>query len=229
MKLIVGLGNPGPRYRGTFHNVGFDVVDEVARRQGVSFEAAPAEALMARVRDDATGGIGALLVKPLTFMNISGEAVGQLQRYFKIALEDVLVVVDDVALPAGRLRVRAAGSAGGHNGLKSIIGCLGTDGFARLRVGVGRGDPRRDLADHVLSRVTGEARETLTEATQVAADATELFMRAPVGELMKRFNAAPAADGTGGTVETPGGSGPVSEPGSGPGGGPVSGSGSGQR
>ena len=195
MKLIVGLGNPGARYRGTFHNVGFDVVDEVARRRGVSFEAAPAEALMARVRD-VDGG--ALLAKPLTFMNVSGDAVGALQRYFRIALEDLLVVVDDVALPAGRLRVRRSGSAGGHNGLKSIIASLGTDGFARLRVGVGRGDPRRDLADHVLSRVTGEERETLAEATGQAADAAELFLGAPIEELMKRFNAAPKSEGDNG-------------------------------
>ena len=195
MKLIVGLGNPGSRYRGTVHNVGFDVVDEVARRRGVSFEAAPADALMARLRD-VDGG--ALLVKPLTFMNVSGDAVGALQRYFRIPVEDVLVVVDDVALPAGRLRVRRSGSAGGHNGLKSIIACLGTDGFARLRVGVGRGDPRRDLSDHVLSRVTGELRETLAGATAQAADAAELFLAAPVEEVMKRFNAAPKADGDGG-------------------------------
>ena len=199
MKLIVGLGNPGPRYRGTFHNVGFDVVDEVARRRGVSFEAAPADALMARLRD-VDGG--ALLAKPLTFMNVSGDAVGALQRYFRIAVEDLLVIVDDAALPAGRLRVRRSGSAGGHNGLKSIIACLGTDGFARLRVGVGRGDPRHDLADRVLSRVAGEERETLTEATAQAADAAELFLGAPIEELMNRFNAAPkseADDGNGGT------------------------------
>ncbi len=200
MKLIVGLGNPGPRYRGTVHNVGFDVVDEVARRRQVSFEAAPADALMARLRD-VTGG--ALLVKPLTFVNVSGEAVGALQRYFRVPLEDLLVVVDDVALPAGRLRVRRSGSAGGHNGLKSIIACLATDGFARLRVGVGRGDPRRDLSDHVLSRVTGEMRDTLAEATGQAADAAELFLEAPIEELMKRFNAAPKAndDGDGPSAE----------------------------
>jgi PTH1 family peptidyl-tRNA hydrolase len=108
MKLIVGLGNPGPRYRGTPHNVGFDVIDEVARRRGVSWEAAPANAMMAQVRD----GERALLVKPLTFMNVSGEAVGQLQRYYRVALEDMLVVVDDAALPAGRLRIRRSGSAG---------------------------------------------------------------------------------------------------------------------
>ena len=200
MKLIVGLGNPGPRYRGTVHNVGFDVVDTVAGRRGVSFEAAPADALMARLRD-VDGG--ALLVKPLTFMNVSGDAVGALQRYFRVPVEDMLVVVDDVALPAGRLRVRRSGSAGGHNGLKSIIACLGTDGFARLRVGVGRGDPRRDLSDHVLSRVTGELRETLAEATAKAADAAELFLEAPIEELMKRFNAAPKSEADEGNGDGP--------------------------
>jgi peptidyl-tRNA hydrolase, PTH1 family len=205
MKLIVGLGNPGPRYRGTPHNIGFDVVDEVARRHGAGFEtaAAGAVALSARLRDDGSGG--ALLVKPLTFMNVSGEAVGVLQRYYRIALEDVLVVVDDAALPAGRLRVRRSGSAGGHNGLKSIIAHLGTEGFARLRVGVGRGDSRRDLADHVLSRVAGEAREVLAEATSLAADAAELFVRAPIEELMKRYNAAPKKDE--GTPDDPGSAG----------------------
>jgi PTH1 family peptidyl-tRNA hydrolase len=194
MKLIVGLGNPGPRYRGTPHNVGFDVVDEVARRHGAGFEtaAAGAMALTARLRDE--GGGGALLVKPLTFMNVSGEAVGALQRYYRVGLEDVLVVVDDAALPSGRLRVRRSGSAGGHNGLKSIIAHLGTEGFARLRVGVGRGDGRRDLSDHVLSRVAGEAREVLAEATGLAADAAELFVQAPIEELMKRYNAAPKKD-----------------------------------
>lgn len=193
MKLIVGLGNPGPRYRGTPHNVGFDIVDEVARRRAASWEAAPVNALMAKVRG-GDGAVGALLVKPLTFMNVSGEAVGALQRYYRVALEDVLIVVDDAALPAGRLRIRRSGSAGGHNGLKSIIASLGTEGFARLRVGVGRGDPRRDLADHVLSRVAGEDRPVLVEATTAAADATELFIEAPVEELMKRYNAAPKKD-----------------------------------
>lgn len=193
MKLIVGLGNPGPRYRRTPHNVGFDVIDEVARRREASFEAAPANAMMARVRARDGDG-GALLVKPLTFMNVSGEAVAALQRYYRIALEDVLIVVDDAALPAGRLRIRRSGSAGGHNGLKSIIACLGTEGFARLRVGVGRGDGRRDLARHVLSRVAGEAQEVLAEATGLAADATELFIQAPIEELMKRYNAAPKKD-----------------------------------
>lgn len=188
MVLLVGLGNPGPRYRGTYHNVGYDVVDEIARRHGVAFGAAPADALVARVRRPDRD---VLLVKPLTFMNLSGRAVGDLQRFYKVDPEALLVIVDDVNLASGRLRLRARGSAGGHNGLKSIIGQLGTDAFPRLRVGVGRGDPRRDLADHVLARVPAEEREALRAAVVLAADAAECFVEEGVLEAMNRFNAGP--------------------------------------
>lgn len=188
--LLVGLGNPGPRYRATYHNVGFDVVDEIARRHGASFGSSPAEALAARLR--RPGG-DVLLVKPLTFMNLSGRAVGDLQRYYRVDPGSLLVIVDDVNLPAGRVRLRARGSAGGHNGLKSIIGGIGTDAFPRLRVGVGRGDPRRDLSDHVLARVPADERQALQEAVVLAADAAECFVEAGVLEAMNRFNAAPAA------------------------------------
>jgi PTH1 family peptidyl-tRNA hydrolase len=185
MKLLVGLGNPGPRYRGTMHNVGFDVVDEVARRHGVRFDSAPVDAVVARIRNV---GDGVLVAKPLTFMNLSGPAIGALQRYYRIDLGDTLVIVDDVNLPAGQLRVRANGSAGGHNGLKSIIQALGSDGFPRLRVGVGRGDPRRDLADHVLAKIDPALRETVAEPTERAADAAELFVTGTIDEVMNRFN-----------------------------------------
>jgi PTH1 family peptidyl-tRNA hydrolase len=185
VKLIVGLGNPGPRYRGTAHNVGFEVIDEVARRHGAAFEAAPAEAVFARVRGL---GEGVLLAKPLTFMNLSGPAIGALQRYYRIEPRDTLVVVDDVNLPAGQLRIRERGSAGGHNGLKSIIQALGSEEFPRLRLGVGRGDPRRGLADHVLTRIDADLQETVADAIVRAADAAELFATAAVGELMNRFN-----------------------------------------
>src|SRR4051794_846135 len=117
MKAIVGLGNPGAKYRGTRHNIGFAVVDEIARRAGLAFESAPAAALLAKWR--RPDGVAALLIKPLTFMNLSGQAVGDLARYYKIDLRDLLIVVDEVPLPLGRLRARARGSAGGHNGLKS--------------------------------------------------------------------------------------------------------------
>ncbi len=186
MKLIVGLGNPGSAYRDTRHNVGFRIADEIARRAGVDFESAPADALIARWRTPA-GNV--LLVKPLTMMNLSGEAAGALLRYFRIATEDLLVVTDDVALPVGRLRARARGSAGGHNGLKSIARHLGTDAYARLRVGVGRGDERRDLADHVLARFDPAERPVIEEAIGRAADAVELFVAEGIEPVMNRFNA----------------------------------------
>jgi PTH1 family peptidyl-tRNA hydrolase len=190
LKLLVGLGNPGPRYRGTYHNIGFEVVDEIAQRHGARFGGAPAEALTARVRGLADD---LWLVKPLTFMNASGTAVGELQRFYKVTFDDLLIVVDDVNLPVGRLRLRGRGSAGGHNGLKSIIGCLGTDAFARLRVGVGRGDPGRDLADYVLGRVADQERAQLHEATVRAADAAEYFVEHGLLDAMNRFNAEPGS------------------------------------
>jgi PTH1 family peptidyl-tRNA hydrolase len=188
VKLVVGLGNPGSQYKGTRHNVGFEVVDELARRASVAFESAPAEALMARWRRAEDGRANdLLLVKPLTFMNLSGQAVGELARYFKIDLADLLIVVDEVHLPLGRLRARARGSAGGHNGLKSVIAHLG-DEFSRLRVGVGRGGDQRNLADHVLSRFEKDEREEVERMTTRAADAAEMFIASGIEAVMNAFN-----------------------------------------
>jgi peptidyl-tRNA hydrolase, PTH1 family len=184
MRLIVGLGNPGARYRGTYHNVGFDVVDELARRHRVEFGASPAEVRATKV----PGAAPFWLVKPLTFMNLSGRAVGDFVRYYRFAPADTFVIVDDVNRPGGRVRLRRGGSAGGHNGLKSIIEHLGTDAFPRLRVGVGRGDTRRELADHVLARVSGEDRELLAHAVARAADATELFIAEGIDAAMNAYN-----------------------------------------
>jgi PTH1 family peptidyl-tRNA hydrolase len=184
MKMIVGLGNPGTKYRGTRHNVGFAAVDELARRAELDFEAAPADAVMAKWRrSDET----VLLVKPLTFMNASGQAVGELMRYFKLDGPDLLVVLDEVQLPLGRLRARANGSAGGHNGLKSVIAHVG-DGVARLRLGVGRGDERRDLADHVLARFDGDEAAEAERMIGRAADAAEVFVTSGIEAVMNRFN-----------------------------------------
>ena len=185
MKLLVGLGNPGPQYRDTRHNVGFWVIDEVARRWQLSDGW--------RQRDDALfvrQPGGAILAKPLTFMNHSGFAVSRLHQFFKIEPVDLLVVIDEVALPLGRLRARARGSAGGHNGLKSIIEQLGSAEVARLRIGVGRGDARRDLADHVLSTFDPDERETIAAAVQRAADASEMFVAEGIERVMNTFNAA---------------------------------------
>jgi PTH1 family peptidyl-tRNA hydrolase len=188
VKAIVGLGNPGSQYRGTRHNVGFDVVDELARRASVGFESAPAEALMARWRRPEDGRANdVLLVKPLTFMNLSGQAVGELARYFKIDVADLLVVVDEVHLPLGKLRARVRGSAGGHNGLKSIIAHLG-DEFSRLRVGVGQGGDQRNLADHVLSRFEKDEVAEVARMTTRAADAAEMFIASGIEAVMNAFN-----------------------------------------
>ena len=188
MKAIVGLGNPGPQYKGTRHNVGFDVVDELAKRAAAGFESAQAEALIARWRRPDDGGNKlVLLVKPLTFMNLSGQAVGELARYFKIEIADLLVIVDEVHLPLGKLRARARGSAGGHNGLKSVIAHVG-DGFSRLRAGVGRGGDQRNLADHVLSRFEKDEAAEVERMTTRAADAAEMFITSGIEAVMNAFN-----------------------------------------
>ena len=187
MKLIAGLGNPGRQYAGTRHNVGFEVLDEIARRHGLSFDSAPADALLAKWRTAATDG-GALLIKPLTFMNRSGFAVAELARYYRIETPDLFVVVDEVALELGRLRARARGSAGGHNGLKSVAEQLGTEDYSRLRIGVGRGDNRRDLADHVLSKFEADERAVVDETIKRAADAVETFIASGIGEVMNVYN-----------------------------------------
>ncbi len=183
MKVIAGLGNPGQKYAGTRHNVGFEVVDVLVARHGLSWESAPADALMARWRSAQT-----LLLKPLTFMNLSGHAVADVLRYFKVDVGDLLAIVDEVQLELGRLRTRPDGSAGGHNGLKSLIQQLGTDRFARLRIGVGRGDARRDLADHVLASFDRNERPSIDEAIARAADAAELFVAEGIEPVMNRFN-----------------------------------------
>lgn len=183
MKLVVGLGNPGRKYDGTRHNVGFDVLDLLAGRHHLTWESAPADALMARWRTAS-----ALLVKPLTFMNLSGQAIGDLMRFYKVERGDVFVIVDDTNLDLGRLRARPTGSAGGHNGLKSIIAAFGSEDFARLRVGVGRGDARRDLADHVLAVFDPQEREDVAEAVGRAADAADLFVTEGIAPVMNRFN-----------------------------------------
>jgi len=188
MKAIVGLGNPGRDYAGTRHNVGFDVVDEIARRWNVQLRPWKSVAHVAVV-----GARGAVLVEPQTYMNLSGDAVNRVAAFHKLEPSDVLVVVDEVQLPLGRIRLRRSGSAGGHNGLKSIIQHVGPE-FPRLRIGVGRGDPKWDLADHVLARFGREERDAVVEAVNRAADAAELFVEQDIEVAMNRFN-QPSVDG----------------------------------
>ena len=194
MKLIVGLGNPGREYRDTRHNLGFMVVDEIARRHGLEWGMAPSQVPDAFVVKKF-GAAPVLLAKPLTFMNRSGDAVAPLTRYYDIAPADMLIVVDEVDLPFGRLRARARGSAGTHNGLKSLVERLGTTEFPRLRLGVGRGDLRRDLADRVLSKFEADERSALDEFIARAADAAEMFAVDGIDRVMNVYNPEATAPG----------------------------------
>ncbi len=180
MKLVVGLGNPGSEYDWTRHNVGFEVVEGLASRHSASWMRKP-DAEIARWGQT-------ILAKPQTFMNLSGSAVQRWSSFYKIDPEDVLVVVDDVNLDAGRLRMRRSGSAGGHNGLKSIIGSLGTDQFPRLRVGVGRGDGRKSLSTHVLGKIEPAEEAIIEAAITKAVEAVEVFIAVGVVAAMDRYN-----------------------------------------
>ena len=184
--LIVFLGNPGPRYEGTRHNAGFMTADAFAKAHRVEIN---------RLRFRALTGVcelgeeKLLLMKPQTFMNLSGEAVGEAARFYKIPPEHVLVVSDEIALPIGKLRVRAKGSAGGHNGLKNIIACLGSEEFPRIRLGVGAPPhPDYDMADWVLSSFKNQDAEDMAKAAARAAEAVECYVLHGPEQTMNRFN-----------------------------------------
>ncbi len=185
MKLIAGLGNPGARYRGTRHNLGFDVLDALANRLGCAFNREKHNGLIAEAMDS---GEKLLLVKPQTYMNLSGDCVAALARNKVHDPADVLVVVDDINLPIGRVRMRMGGSAGGHNGLKSLIERLGTKDFHRLRLGVGDERKSRDLADHVLSRFHPDEFDAVNEMTDRAQDAVLLWVKEGGTAAMNRYN-----------------------------------------
>ena len=184
--LIVFLGNPGPKYECTRHNAGFMAGDALAKKLGVSINRLRFKALTAAAE---INGEKVLLMKPQTFMNLSGEAVGQAARFYKIPPERVLVVSDEISLPLGKLRVRPKGSAGGHNGLKSIIAALGGDGFPRVRIGVGAPPhPEYDMADWVLSVFRNQDLEDMQSAAQRAAEAVITYISDGPERAMNRFN-----------------------------------------
>ena len=184
--LVVGLGNPGGQYENTRHNVGFMVADELGERGSFPIQRLKFHAL---TNTAVIGGQGVLVMKPTTYMNLSGEAVGEAARFYKLPADHVLVISDDVDLPVGKLRIRKGGSAGGHNGLKSIIQHLGTDQFPRLKVGVGgKPHPDYDMADWVLGKLQGEDKKVMDEAVKRAADAVECLLKDGPDKAMNRFN-----------------------------------------
>ena len=184
--LLVGLGNPGSKYESTRHNMGFLAVDGLARRKGFRFNKLRFRAWTA---EWMVNGEKVLVMKPVTYMNLSGEAVRQAVDFYKIPPERVLVVSDDTALAVGRLRIRKGGSAGGHNGLKNIIQHLGTDQFPRVRVGVGeKPHPDYDMADWVLGKFQGEDKKAIDGAVKRAADAVECLLKEGPDRAMNRFN-----------------------------------------
>lgn len=185
--LIIGLGNPGSKYAETRHNVGFLVLDEIARRHGLRLSKGQANSETAR---GPIGGAPSILAKPQTYMNNSGQAVGALARFYKVPIERVLIVYDDVALPIGTLRIREKGSAGGHNGIKDIIRHLGTEGFPRLRVGVDRPvEVGRSQVEWVLGRFSKEDQKVIQEVVPRAAEAIETILRDGIAQAMNLYNA----------------------------------------
>ena len=184
--LIAGLGNPGAKYENTRHNAGFMTADALAEHchagaWRIKFQAQTAQVVL--------GGQGVLLLKPLTYMNLSGEAIGQAARFYKLPADHVLVISDDTDLPLGKLRIRKSGSAGGHNGLKSIISHLGTDQFPRLKIGVGgKPHPDYDMADWVLGQFQGQDKKTMEDAVARAVQAAECLVQDGPEKAMNRFN-----------------------------------------
>jgi PTH1 family peptidyl-tRNA hydrolase len=183
LRLVAGLGNPGPEYTNTRHNIGFVVLDTLAGKQGIQFSAAR------KWRCDWAKWNDILLVKPMTYVNRSGDSLGPLAQYFHVKPEELLAVVDDVALPLGRLRIRLEGSDGGHNGLKSLVATFGT-GFPRLRIGVGAAPEKDYLVDHVLGRFTAGERPSVEQAVERAVAAIQQIALDGAIAAMNVFNRA---------------------------------------
>ncbi len=186
MKLIVGLGNPGERYRGTPHSVGFETIDVLAERLGISLRRS--FRFNARLGRAEVDGNDLLLVQPQTFMNNSGYAVGAILRYHKLGASDLIVVVDDADLKLGRLRIRAKGSSGGHKGLASVAEATGGGHFTRVRLGIGRGSGGQELVTRVLSRFAGEERAVMDGTVKRAADAVLTILRDGLDKAMNEYN-----------------------------------------
>ena len=185
MKLIIGLGNPGKTYEQTRHNIGFKVIDYLAMKWNAPLTQSKFKGMYSIIHRPE-GKV--MLLKPLTFMNLSGESVGALMDYYNIQLEDIVVIYDDLDLPTGQLRLRQKGSAGGHNGIKSLIQHLGTQEFNRMRIGISRPPSGMKVPDYVLARFSEEEIPEMAQAVEKSADACELWLSKPYIEVMNQFN-----------------------------------------
>jgi len=188
MKVIAGLGNPGTKYAGTRHNIGFDTVTALADKYSIKLKDKKFNGL---IGEGFIEGEKVMLVQPQTYMNLSGECVGLIAGFYKLDAEDIIVICDDINLDTGRLRIRAKGSSGGHNGLKNIIAHLGTEAFPRIRIGVGEKTEGWDLADYVLARFSGEDEATMRKAIKNAVGAVETWISYDIGKAMNLYNVNP--------------------------------------
>ena len=185
MYIIAGLGNPGKEYAGTRHNAGFAVIDALADKYNIDVDTAKHKGLIGKGIID---GQKVILVKPLTYMNLSGECIREVMDYYKADIDDLIVIFDDISLEPGRLRLRAKGSAGGHNGIKNIIAQLGSDKFKRIKFGVGDKPKGSDLVDHVLGRFSKDYEEIAKSHFRTAAAAITCIMNEGCAEAMNRYN-----------------------------------------
>ena len=191
MFIIAGLGNPGKDYKNTRHNIGFDVIDVIAEKHNISVIEKKHRAIIGK---GVINGCKVILVKPQTYMNLSGESLREIAEYYKIdPTEELIVIADDISLDVGNIRIRKKGSAGGHNGLKSMIAQLGTDQFMRVKMGVGEKPKGYDLADYVLGHFTGEERKVMDEAAKAAETAIVMMLQGEVDAAMNRFNTKSSA------------------------------------
>ncbi|RLJ81300.1 aminoacyl-tRNA hydrolase [Planococcus citreus] len=185
MKMIIGLGNPGKPYEETRHNIGFHVIDRLAKEWNASLTQSKFKGMYSVVHRPE-GKV--MLVKPLTYMNLSGECIGPLMDYYNVDMEDIVVIYDDLDLPAGQLRLRQKGSAGGHNGIKSLIQHLGTQQFNRMRIGISRPPAGMKVPDYVLAKFNAEEKPLMQEAVGKSADACNYWLSKPFIEVMNEYN-----------------------------------------
>ena len=183
MFLIVGLGNPGREYDNTRHNIGFHAIDIIADKYNIDVNRIKFKGVYG---EGFIGGEKVMLLKPTTYMNLSGESIREAMDFYKLDLDQILVIYDDISLDVGKLRIREKGSAGGHNGIKSIIAHTGSEVFSRIKIGVGQ--PKGDLVNHVLGKFSSEESEILNEVLEVVASATEVIIKEDTKEAMNKYN-----------------------------------------